>query len=143
MTVEVGSLDHLNQIISQVIGPSFLLGAVVSFISMLVLRVSEVIERIRDLNAIPDDDMARATLKADIPRQRRRIRLLNQSILMAIASGVTTTLLIVVAFSSALLGIQHVTGSAILFVVALCFFFASLALLAAEVVISVNEFDHY
>ena len=39
MSIGVGTIDQLSQIISQVVGPSFLLGAVASFISMLFSRM--------------------------------------------------------------------------------------------------------
>lgn len=143
MAVEPGSIEHLTQIISQVVGPSFLLGAVASFISMLFGRMGGVIDRIRTLNAIAEDDPARAVLKADVPRLQRRMGLLHTAILLAICAGVVTTLLIVIAFSAALLSFQHVFGSAVLFIVALVFFLGSLMVLAREVTISLSEFDHY
>jgi hypothetical protein len=143
MAIEAGSIEHLTQIISQVVGPSFLLGAVASFISMLFGRMGGVIDRIRALNAIAEEDPARAVLKADVPRLQRRLVLLHTSILLAICAGVVTTLLIIIAFSAALLSFQHVMGSAVLFIVALVFFLGSLVVLAREVTISLSEFDHY
>lgn len=143
MAVEPGSIEHLTQIISQVVGPSFLLGAVASFISMLFGRMGSVVERIRSLNAISDDDPGRAVLKADLPRLHRRIALLHRSILLAIGSGIMTTLLIIIAFVTAFLDFQHTVGSALMFVVTLALFCASLGVLAREVLISVNAYDHF
>jgi hypothetical protein len=143
MSVDAGSIEHLTQIISQVVGPSFLLGAVASFIAMLFGRMNGVLDRVRTLNAIPDDDPGRAILKADLPRLQQRLHLLHKSILMAICAGVVTTLLIIVAFAAALMSLQHVMGSALLFILALIFFLASLVVLAREVTISLSEFDHY
>jgi hypothetical protein len=144
MAIEAGSIEHLTQIISQVVGPSFLLGAVASFIAMLFGRMNGVIDRIRSLNAIAEDDPSpRAVLKADVPRLQWRVQLLHQSILLAICAGVVTTLLIIIAFSTALLSLQHAIGSAVLFILALLFFLASLVVLAREVWISLSEFDHY
>jgi hypothetical protein len=143
MSVEPGSIEHLTQIISQVVGPSFLLGAVASFIAMLFGRMNGVLDRVRALNAIPEDDPDRTILKADLPRLQRRLHLLHKSVLLAICAGVVTTLLIIVAFSAALLSYQHALGSALLFIVALMFFLASLIILAQEVAISLSEFDHY
>ncbi len=143
MSVEPGSIEHLTQIISQVVGPSFLLGAVASFISMLFGRMGGVLDRIRTLNAIPEDDPYRSVLKADVPRLQRRMTLLHLSIQLAIGAGVVTTLLIIVAFALAIMRVQHVMGSALLFIVALLFFFASLVVLARELSISISEYDHY
>ena len=142
MAIGVGTIDQLSQIISQVVGPSFLLGAVASFISMLFNRLQLVLDRIRAINAIPEHDN-RAMLHEDLPRLKRRIALLHRSIQLAIASGVVTTLLIIMAFAVAFFHSSHVVGSALLFVVSLSFFFASLLVLAREVSISVSEYDHH
>jgi hypothetical protein len=68
---------QLSEIIGQVAAPAFLLGAVAGFISILIGRQNRVIDRSQALNAIGDDDAARAYLKADIPRLKRRAALLN------------------------------------------------------------------
>jgi len=141
MTIGVGTIDQLSQIISQVVGPSFLLGAVASFISMLFNRMQVVLDRIRLINALPEAH-TRAVLREDLPRLKARIRLLHRSIQLAIASGVVTTMLIILAFAVAFFRSSHVVGSAVLFVVSLSFFFASLLVLAREVSISVSEYDH-
>ncbi len=47
--VEPGSVEHLSQIISHVVAPAFLLGAVASFISILVYRMTAAIERAREI----------------------------------------------------------------------------------------------
>jgi Protein of unknown function (DUF2721) len=143
MSVEIGSIDHLSQIISQVVAPSFLLGAVSAFISMLSGRMSVVTDRLRLLNAIRADDPDRGFLKSDIPRLVRRTRLMHRSIQLAIVSGIFTTLLIITAFATALLHYDHVLGSALLFIVSLTFFCASLIWLAADVMISVSVHDQH
>lgn len=142
MAIGVGTIDQLSQIISQVVGPSFLLGAVASFISMLFSRIELVLDRIRAINAIPEHD-ARGMLRNDLPRLVRRTLLLHRSIQLAIASGVVTTLLIIMAFAVAFFRSSHIVGSALLFVISLSFFFASLVVLAREVSISVNDYDHH
>lgn len=142
MSIGVGTIDQLSEIISQVVGPSFLLGAVASFISMLFSRMQLVLDRIRTINAIPRTD-DRGALHEDLPRLKRRVRLLHRSIQLAIASGIVTTLLIITAFAVAFFHSSHVVGSALLFIVSLSFFFASLAVLALDVMISVSEYDHY
>jgi len=143
MTIEPGSIDHLSQVISQVVAPSFLLGAVASFISILFTRMTAVIDRIRSLNSVPERGHDRTRLRADLPRLRRRAKLLNRAILVTIASGAATTILIIFAFASALAGFQHVWLAAILFIISLSLLCVSLALFAADVVIALNDFDHY
>ena len=143
MAVELGSIDHLSLVFQQAVAPSFLLGAVVGFISVLFARTHIVLERIRSLNALPDDDPFRSELKADIPRLRRRVGLLRWSIVTAICAGASATILIVTAFAFALLGLQHIWISAALFIISLTFLCISLGVLAADVVAPLNDNDHH
>ena len=136
-----GSIDQLSQIISQVVAPAFLLGAVASFVSILASRMNGVIERMRYINDLPAEGHAKSRLKQDLPRLRRRVDLLQRSLLLAIASGVAGAMLIVVAFGAALLHREHVWGTALLFTASMVLLCVSLCLLAFEVRIGLNEFD--
>jgi hypothetical protein len=130
-------------VISQATAPAFLLGALAAFISVLIARLTRVIDRSQALNAIGTDDSKRAQLRADLPRLKKRSQLLNNSILFAAISAIFITLLVVVAFASALLAIEHERGIAVLFTVSLGFFAASLVNLARETRIALHEFDYY
>jgi len=134
---------HLSHVISEATAPAFILGAVAGFVSILMGRLTTVIERIRYLNYIADSEEARARLKSDIPRLRRRLVLLNGAAHLALASGVCTSLLLVVAFGSALLGLQHVYGAAGLFIMSVALLGASLFRFGQEVRIGLSEADHY
>src|SRR6516225_9211736 len=101
---------QLSQVISQATAPAFVLGAVAGFVSILLGRMAAVIERIRHLNEIAEDESSRAHLKGDIPRLRRRIVLLNGATRLALAGGVCTSLSLAVGFASAFLRLQHVYG---------------------------------
>ena len=79
---------QLSQVISQSTGPAFVLGAVAGFVSILLGRMTAVVDRIRHLNDIADDERSRAHLKSDIPRLRRRLDLLNSAARLVLASGV-------------------------------------------------------
>jgi hypothetical protein len=134
---------QLSHVISEATAPAFVLGAVAGFVSILVGRLTAVIERIRHLNDIADDEPSRAHLKSDLPRLRRRADLLNNATRFALASGVCTALLLAVGFGSALLGLQHVYGAAILFLSAVLLLGASLFRFGQEVWIGLSEADHY
>jgi hypothetical protein len=71
MTV-VPDAGQLSQVMSQATATAFVLGAVAAFVAVLLNRMTSVLERIRSLNEIADGDAARAHLKSDIPRLRRR-----------------------------------------------------------------------
>ena len=103
--------NQLSQVISQTVGPAFVLGSVAGFVSILLGRMTSVMDRIRHLNDIADDESARVHLKSDIPRLRRRLGLLNGAVLLALASGVCTSLLPFVSVASAFLRPQHVDGA--------------------------------
>jgi hypothetical protein len=134
---------QLSQVISQATAPAFVLGAVAGFVSILVGRLNAVIERIRQLNDIADDEPSRARLKSDLPRLRRRAALLNNATRLALASGVCTALLLAVGFGSALLRLQHVYGAAALFLAAVILLGAALFRFGQEVGIGLSEADHY
>jgi hypothetical protein len=143
MIVEQPSVAQLSQVITQVTAPAFLLGAVASFTSVLIARTNRIIDRSQALHAIADDEASRAHLKADIPRLKRRAVLLNKSILFSTFAAITTSVLVIVAFVCAYFNVAHEYGVALLFVLALAFFTASLVNLARETQIALNDLDHY
>ena len=71
------------------------------------------------------------------------ISVLQPIIFWAVIGSISVTLVVIVAFASALFQIQHERGVAILFMVALGAFTASLVDFAREVRIALSEFDHY
>ena len=95
------------------------------------------------MNAIDGTDATRARLKADLPRMKQRAVLLNNAILFASLSAIVATLLVMVAFVSAFFGIEHERGIAVLFILTLGFFAASLVNFARETRIALHEFDYY
>jgi Mg/Co/Ni transporter MgtE len=142
MAIEEMQIHQLAQVISQATAPSFLLGAVSGFVAVLMGRMNGVIDRIRAVNAIADDDAARIYLKADLPRLKLRARLLNDAVYLAVGAAICTTLLVILAFASALLGWRHEPGAAVMFVVALGLMSVSLVTLAREVRMALTDYDH-
>jgi Protein of unknown function (DUF2721) len=136
-------LDQLSKVISHVMAPAFLIGAVAGFVAVLMGRMNGIIDRIRTVNGIADDDEARAHLKSDLPRLKLRAKLMNDAIFFAVGSALCTTVLIILAFVSAFFGFRHELGVAVMFVITLGLLGAALFTLAREVRIALNEFDHY
>ena len=134
---------QLSQVMVQATAPAFVLGAVAGFISILLGRLTSVIDRVRSLNEIADGDTVRARLKSDIPRLRKRAQLLNSATRLALASGMCTSLLLVVGFGSAFFGLQHIYGAGILFALAVALLGGSLFRFSQEVRIGLSEGDHY
>jgi hypothetical protein len=143
MLPETPSVSQLSHVIAQSAAPAFLLGALAAFIAVLISRLNRIVDRTIVLNGISDDDAVRCRLKADLPRLMRRAAMLNRAIFWAVIGSISVTLLVVIAFASALLQIQHERGVAILFMVALGAFTVSLIDFAREVRIALSEFDHH
>jgi Protein of unknown function (DUF2721) len=111
MLPETPSITQLSQVITQVTAPTFLLGAVAAFVSVLLSRMNRIIDRSQGLNAISDHDQTKARLKSDIPRLKRRAALLNKAIFFSTISAIMTSLLVIVAFASAYFNIDMSTAS--------------------------------
>jgi hypothetical protein len=134
---------RLSQVMLEATAPAFVLGAVAGFVSILLGQMTSVVDRIRQLNDVSDNDSSRAHLKSDIPRLRRRAQLLSSATSLALASGMCTSLLLVVGFGSAFLRLQHAYGAGILFALAVILLGASLFRFGQEVRIGLSEADHY
>ena len=87
----VPDAERLSQIFSQAIAPTFFLGAVAAFVSLMASRLSAIVARLQTLNAITDDEHGRIHLKADIELLRRRASLLNSGILASLRGGLCAT----------------------------------------------------
>ena len=122
--------------------PAFVLGAVAAFISVLLGRMDNVLDRIRSLNEI-SDDTPRSHLKSDIPRLRRRTKLLNSATYLALVSGLCTSLLLVLGFATSFFGLRHEYGAGLLFALAVSLLGGSLFRFAQGVRMGLSEADHY
>jgi hypothetical protein len=143
MTSLIPDAQRLSQIFSNAIAPTFFLGAVAAFVSLMSSRLSDIMQRARTLNAIADEDQARAYLKSDLERLKRRARLLNSGILAALRGGVCATLLIALMFITGFLRLEHAYGAGILFITATIFLGFALVRFSQEARISVAEEDQY
>ncbi len=142
MLPELPSVNQLALVITQATAPAFLLGAVVGLISVLINRLERILDRSRWLNSLQGDGAATLELKADRPRLEQRAGLINSAILFAISSGVSTILLMVLAFMFAFVGSAHERGVALLFVLSVSLFGASLTQFLREVRIALRKIDH-
>jgi uncharacterized protein DUF2721 len=139
MLPEVITLNQLSLVISQAAAPAFLLGAVASFLAVLVAHMSRIIDRARTINVTPDNDPNKAKLAATLPQLKLRADLVNRAIYWAVASGISTCLLMIAAFGSAYFGIRHEPGAAILFTLSLGLFTFSLISFAREVRVAMSH----
>ena len=100
MLKDIITVDQLSLVISQAAAPAFLLGAVASFLSVLVSHMSRIIDRSRAIHAIADGH----PMKAQLPVLRFRATLIIRAIYWAVGSGISTCILMIVAFITAYLG---------------------------------------
>ena len=131
----VSSIDELSQAIAHATAPAFMLGAVAGFLSILFSRLQRVADRARALGLADSAgvaDSAAATLA-------ERAGLLNRAIYLAVLSALSTAALLIVAFACALFGIEHRTGVALMFVVALALLMAALVDLTREVRVTMTS----
>lgn len=135
--------QHLAQIFSNAVAPTFFLGAVAAFITLMNSRLAAVIARIQTLNEISDEDIVRGRLKIDIDRLRRRASYLIGGIHSALYGGVCATLLLAIMFITEFLGFKHAYGAALLFIIATAFLGLALIRFAQEAHISLTEYDEF
>jgi hypothetical protein len=130
--MELPDLERLIAILTHAAAPAFFLGAVAGFVALMSTRLAEVANRLRldeaSLAEHPDD--AGAAEQVDLGR--RRARLLNDGIMLSLASGICATLLLTVMFASEFAGFHHAYGGALLFTLASIFFVGGLLRFAQE-----------
>lgn len=134
MLKDIITADQLSLVISQAAAPAFLLGTVASFLSVLVSHMSRIIDRSRAIHAIADGD----PMKAQLPVLRFRATLIIRAIHWAVGSGISTRILMIVAFI-AYLGARHEPAAAVLFTLSLGLFTASLISFAREHRVALNQ----
>jgi Na+/melibiose symporter-like transporter len=125
--VDPPTVDQLTTVIAHATAPAFMLGAVASFLSIVISRLERVNDIRRTAEAADPPD------EALIARLDDRTWILHGSIYFAVLSGLSTAGLLIAAFAAAILGFRHQLGMAILFVIALALLMASLVQLTRDV----------
>lgn len=139
----VPELEKLTHIFSQATAPTFFLGSVAAFASLMSTRLTTVVGRIRQLNAIPPNDPQRLHLKADVDRLKRRAKLLAQGMRDSLVAGICATILLAIIFVSDFVGFSHAYGAGILFLVATIALGKGLVAFVRECGIQLTEADEY
>ena len=140
MLIDTPTAAHLSQVISQVTAPTFLLGAVAAFVSLLIGRMNRVVDRLQALHATIEDG---ALAHPEIPHLKRRAVLLHEAIILGTISAITTSLLVALAFVCSFFEFRHEYGVALLFIFALSFFTLALINLVREARLSLRDLNHH
>ena len=143
LTDIVPELEKLTHIFSQATAPTFFLGSVAAFASLMSTRLAMVLGRIRQLNGIPADDPQRVHLKADVDRLKRRARLLAVAMRDSLIAGICATILLAIIFVSDFFGLSHAYGAGFLFMLATAALGKGLVNFVRECGIQLAEADEY
>lgn len=141
MSIDPGSVEHLSQIISQVVAPAFLLGGVGTFASILTDRLTAVVGRIKDMRQFESQRGLSGEEKSVLSTLRRRAVVLNYAVMLAIASGAGAVIMIIMAFTFALMGLHHVWIAAVLFIISTTLLLFSLAAFAMDIRAALGAHD--
>lgn len=139
----IPDIERLTHIFSQATAPTFFLGAVAGFVSLMSGRLAIVVSRIRAINKIQEDRALPIDLRADLGRLRQRARLLSSGIYASLLAGICATVLLAVLFMSEFAGLKYAYGAGMLFTLAtgsLCF---GLVRFAQEARMGLSEADEY
>src|SRR5258705_10015388 len=99
----VPDIDRLTQIFSNAVAPSFFLGAIAAFVSLMMSRLAAVNARINATRAPPDQDRSAVGGRMALRPLTRRARLLNDGIILSLSGGACPPTLFSALFSSQLL----------------------------------------
>jgi hypothetical protein len=141
--LETPSVTQLSQVISHAIAPAFILGAVSGFISVLVTRLNRIIDRCRVVASHEGAEPIIERHYPDMSQLNRRAALINHALFWAVASGLVTILLMILAFVDAFFELPHERGVALLFTLALILFGVSLISFAREIRIAIKDPNNY
>jgi hypothetical protein len=142
-SISVPDAAQLTHILSDATAPTFFLGSVAAFASLMTSRMQAALARVQFLNAIPDHDTSRATMKADVDRLLRRAKLLKSGILASLRAAFCATALLADLFLTEFFGLQHAYGAGFLFALATAFLGYALYCFAREVEVSLGETDGF
>src|SRR6267154_3057230 len=137
----VPDIDRLTQIFSNAVAPSFFLGAIAAFVSLMMSRLTLVNARIKVARENPNEVRAAVGSGSALGRLARRSRVLNDGILLSLGGGVCATLLLAALFASQFFGLKHVYGAGILFFLATLLLGVALFRFAQEVWLARSELE--
>jgi Protein of unknown function (DUF2721) len=83
MLSSLPTMDQLQLVISQAAAPAFILGAVASFLSVLLSHMARITDRSRAIHDLAEGDPKKERLKANLPQLRLRARILHRAAVAA------------------------------------------------------------
>jgi hypothetical protein len=139
----VPDVERLTSIFSQATAPTFFLGAVAAFVSLMSGRLSGVMARLQKLNRAEDHAKHPFDIKSEMERLRRRARLLSSGIASSLMAGICATILLVILFGSEFFGLHYAYGAAVVFTIATLSLGFALVRFYQEARLGLAEADEY
>lgn len=134
--------DTLSEIFAHATAPAFFLGAVAAFIALMSGRLTDLSSRIRTyVDAHPDRQQRHADRY--FLNLKRRVRTLNQGIVLSLVSGICATLLLAILFLSQLFHWTHAWGAPLLFTAATLMLGAAMFRFMQEVFSAYRDWDEF
>jgi hypothetical protein len=136
-------VERLTRIFQQATAPTFLLGAVAGFVSLMYARLNHIVEQIHmiDLGELGDPDHPRVVAHREI--LRRRAGLLSKGILASLYGAICTTLVLAILFATEILGLRYALFAPTLFAIATIALGIGLVRFIQEARIGVKEAEEF
>lgn len=135
MQTQLPTVLTIAQAIQLSLSPVFMLAGIGALLNVLVGRMARVVDRVRDLErqhaAASEAERARHVWELRI--LDRRIRVINISLFLAVASAVMTCTVVAVLFIGELSGLRLGTAVALCFILAMLLLISSLVSFIVEV----------
>jgi hypothetical protein len=144
MTFELlPDVDRLTRIFQQATAPTFLLGAVAGFVSLMYARLHHILQQIHRLDSGKLQHLDRDRVTAHRAILRRRAQLLARGILASLYGAICSTLVLAIMFATEILGLRYAFFAPALFAVATIALGIGLVRFIQEARIGVAEADRF
>lgn len=144
MTFELlPDVERLTKIFQQATAPTFLLGAVAGFVSLMYARLHHVLKQMQMIDRGDLGHLDSDRLIAHRALLRRRARLLVRGILASLYGAICTTLLLAIMFATEILGLRYAFFAPALFAIATIALGVGLFRFIQEARIGVAEADRF
>src|SRR5258707_12916391 len=95
----IPDIDRLTQIFSNAVAPSFFLGAIAAFVSLMMSRLAAVNGHLKATRALPHQGRSAVGNSMEPRPLTRRARLLNNAIILSLCGGGCIELLLSALFA--------------------------------------------
>jgi hypothetical protein len=134
-TPNIETLANVTAILQTALTPAFLLVAIGTLLNIFVIRLSRIVDRSRELQALhpKSSGVERARLVNELRIVGKRMNVVSGSILLSVLSTIAVCAMIGMLFLMGLAGVQMAKAIVAMFILALALMAGSLLLFVREV----------